>query len=77
MTDEERRQAVMHLRELRTSPQALGRAMRQSAAQKVRETEEEDEEGIVLDSNASVPRKRKQTASKTVSTTELYKELGL
>lgn len=77
MSDEERRQAVMQLRELRTSPQALGRAMRQSAAQKLKESsEEENELDQFLDSNVSVPQKKK-SAGKQTSTADLYKELGL
>ena len=79
MSDEERRSAVMQLRELRTSPQSLGRAMRQSAAQKVEESEDEEEmtvDGLSLSVGSAKPRKKKSAAT-AVSTKDLYKELGL
>ena len=82
MTDEERRAAVMQLRELRTSPQALGRALRQSSAQKASEESDDAEEmtadGLSL-SGASKPAKRKTSPVKSAptSTKDLYKSLGL
>lgn len=70
MTDEERRSAVMELRALRTSPQALGKALRQQSAKvKAADSEDEDE-----DVESVSPRPRKVSP---VSTADLYKELGL
>lgn len=80
MTDEERRAAVMQLRELRTSPQALGRALRQKAAA-TDEAEDQspsslNENGIPLGSTRSKKPSGK-TTTKATSTADLYKELGL
>lgn len=75
MTDDERRAAVMQLRELRTSPQSLGRAMRQSAAQKV---QEDEEELLGLDVGAGSPSvTKKKKPSVKVEVKDLYKTLGL
>lgn len=73
MTDEERRQAVLQLRELRTSPQALGRALRQRTSQEAQEDEEQNS-----DSPPAGPRKKPTTtAAKKADTADLYKSLGL
>lgn len=83
MTDEERRQAVMQLRELRTSPQALGRTLRKRSSDEdmtdgetEQTTQSLNETGISLDSGKS-GKPRKKPAAKTTSAADLYKELGL
>lgn len=71
MTDDERRKAVTELRTLRTSPQALGKALRQQAAET-----SATEEG--LDLTNSAPRRRKPSGKDVKDEAgDLYKELGL
>lgn len=74
MTDEERRKAVMELRELRTSPQALGRALRRVAA------DEKDEEETGTDNaNSASPKTKRSVPQRAVKDAvgDLYKDLGL
>lgn len=72
MTDDERRSAVMELRALRTSPQALGKALRQQAMATGRKPDDDSDEED--DAETVSPRQRRVSP---VSTADLYKELGL
>lgn len=80
MSDEERRAAVMELRTLRTSPQALGKQLRKAAAESEdEESSNPNETGLSLDGTRSgKPRSASKSAKAAKDELkDLYGSLGL